>query len=180
MQLSFTPYPVLTTERLLLRQFTPDDEPAIYAIRNNASVNLYLDRPTTHTHDDVRQFIAKINTNIANNQAMMWGIVYKTEPDQLLGSICFWNISETSQSAEIGYELNPTHQGKGIMHEAIQVVLQYGFETMQLRVIHAYTHHLNTASSKLLEKNNFKRNMALEQQHDQKDEVIYTLPNFLS
>jgi len=43
--LRFSPFPVLTTDRLILRQLTSLDAAAIFALRSDERVNRYLDRP---------------------------------------------------------------------------------------------------------------------------------------
>ena len=57
--------------------------------------------------------------------------------------------------AEIGYELHPDFQGKGLMQEAISTVTDYGFNKMNLKVITAFTHINNLRSTNVLLKNNF-------------------------
>ena len=49
----------------------------------------------------------------------------------------------------------PEHQGKGIMREAVQAVLQFGFNTLQLKCIEAVSRTGNLRSIKLLEKFGF-------------------------
>lgn len=64
--------------------------------------------------------------------------------------------------AEIGYELLPDFQGKGIMQEAISKVIDFGILHIGLNSIEAYTHSKNQSSTRLLEKFNFKKNSAGE------------------
>jgi ribosomal-protein-alanine N-acetyltransferase len=45
LQLSFSPFPVLYTERLVLRAATLQDADALSSIRSDARVNQFLDRP---------------------------------------------------------------------------------------------------------------------------------------
>ena len=59
--------------------------------------------------------------------------------------------------AEIGFELLPDFQGKGFMHEAIEKVLAYCFDVIQLQSIEAYAHADNEGSIKVLERNGFVR-----------------------
>jgi ribosomal-protein-alanine N-acetyltransferase len=77
-----------------------------------------------------------------------------------------WNISREENKAEVGYELLPDFQGKGIAQEAMLVVLDYGFNIMLLNKIEAYTHKENSASQKLLEKFGFVRDIQEESKID--------------
>ena len=49
----------------------------------------------------------------------------------------------------------PEYNGKGITSEAIKVVIEYGFEQMQLHSIEAVIDPENNASEKVLQKNGF-------------------------
>ncbi len=105
-----------------------------------------------------------------NNDCTYWGITLKTD-DKLIGTICIWNISPEENKAEIGYVLHPGHQGKGIMHEAITSVINYGFDKMNLFLLEAVLHPANMKSISLLKKTGFEYAGELE------DEVIYKLIN---
>ncbi|MBC8048036.1 MAG: GNAT family N-acetyltransferase [Fimbriimonadaceae bacterium] len=174
--LNFTPFPIVETERLILRQLQADDAGAIYSLRSDERVNEFIDRPKTTTILQAEKFIDKINTAINNNESLYWAIILK-EKNVLIGTICLWNISKENYTAEIGYELNPHYQGKGYMQEALSKVIEFGFSIMQLQTIEAYTHAQNNRSAKLLEKNNFKRNLDAENNQNQEvtNEVIYSL-----
>ena len=133
------------------------DENDIFILRSDESVNKYLDRPKAHSIEDARQFITKIKNAVSNHQSLYWAITLK-ESAAFAGTICVWNISEENKKAEIGYELLPRFQGKGIMQEALQRILKFAFENMKLTSIEANTHKDNHHSSKLLEKLHFKQN----------------------
>jgi ribosomal-protein-alanine N-acetyltransferase len=154
--INFTPFPALATERLVLRQLVPADAEDILRLRADASVSKYIARQPYTTIDEANGFIAKINTSIANNEAGYWAIALKTD-NKLIGTSCIWNIQHENYRAEIGYELLPDFQGKGIMQEALGVLLNYGFNTLKLHSIEAVVYPKNVASIKLLEKYNFVR-----------------------
>lgn len=173
LQLNFTPFPNLTTERLLLRQLNADDENEIFMLRSDERVNKYLSRQKTNSVEEAREFITKINDGIKNNESLYWGITFKENP-VVVGTICLWNISKENDMAEIGYELIPEYHGKGIMQEAMTKVIEFGFENMKLKAIEAYTHPNNDSSIKLLEKNNFKKIRDANNSGEDK-EVVYVL-----
>lgn len=66
-----------------------------------------------------------------------------------------WNFSKDNKKAEVGYDLNPLFQRKGIMSEALKSILGFGFNNLNLDKIDAFTHKKNESSKKLLEKNGF-------------------------
>jgi [ribosomal protein S5]-alanine N-acetyltransferase len=167
---NFTPFPVLKTERLTLRQLRSTDDNEIFALRSNDNVNKYLGRKPSKSIDDARTFIQTINQNIQKNNSIYWAITLNGT-DKLIGTICLFNFSDDNSKAEIGYELLPDFQGKGIMQEAISKVIDFGFQHIGLASIEAYTHSENQSSTRLLEKLNFKSNRAAEENF-----IIFTLP----
>jgi [ribosomal protein S5]-alanine N-acetyltransferase len=160
MSLHFTPFPLLTTSRFILRPLTPDDAPYIFVLRTDDSVNQFLDRPKANCIEDVHEFINKITDGISKDESILWAIEFKDTPG-LTGTVCLWNISWEDARAEIGYELLPQHQGKGIMQEVIPVVLKYGFEVIGLWLIMAELTMENVRSVRLLEKHGFVRDTAV-------------------
>lgn len=157
----FTLFPVLQTGRLTLRQLGSSDDNEIFALRSNDNVNKYLDRKSSKSIDDARNFIETINENSQRSDSIYWAITLNGTK-KLIGTICLFNFSEDHSKAEIGYELLPNFQGKKIMQEAILKVVHFGFQHIGLNSIEAYTHSENRSSTRLLEKLNFKRDSAAD------------------
>ena len=153
---TFTPFPVLKTERLTLRQVSINDDKEIFALRSDKQVNKYLGREPSNTIEDARKFIHKIAEVVKQNEGIYWAITL-TNNNNLAGTICLFNFSGENDQAEIGYELLPAFQGQGIMQEAISKVIAFGLEVIGLKAIEAYTHRENKNSLKLLEKYNFRK-----------------------
>ena len=151
---NFTPFPILTTDRLMLRQLLIDDEQAIFTLRTDAEINKYLDRQLCKTIEDARNFITTINEKIYNNASLYWAITLKNK-NELVGTICLYGFSDEHDTCEIGYELLPNYQGKGIMKEAVEKVIGYAFYTIRVNKIEAFLHRDNLTSVNLLEKLSF-------------------------
>ena len=183
LSLNFKPFPVLSTERLNLRRTTESDAEEVFFIRSDKEMLQYLDRDPATSIEDAIQWIKTINEGIDNNQHIAWAISLKNGPDsdrdKLIGTITFWNIQKGHYRAEIGYALHTAYQGKGLMQEALTVVLDYGFKTMKLHSVEANVNPANEASIKLLERNNFIREAYHKENyyHNGKflDSAIYSL-----
>ena len=159
--INFTPFPNLATNRLLLRKLTPEDDRDIYYLRSDESVNYYLDRDKAQSLNDAKSFIEKINTMVDNNGGVYWAIIYKQE-NRLIGTICMFGFNSEEAKAEIGYELLPAFQGKGLMQEALSEVLNYASSVLHLQSLEACSHKHNESSIALLTKNEFKRDLQAE------------------
>jgi len=147
---NFTPFPVLTTERLTLRQLSTADQQDIFVLRSDSEINKYLYREPSKSITDAINFIDKINDNIKNNQSIYW-VISLTSTKTFVGTICLFDFSgettikneqyeQDKNSCEIGYELMTEFQGQGMMKEALTEVINYAFETLQFQKIVAFTH----------------------------------------
>lgn len=154
MSFVFTPFPVLFTDRLVLREITLDDDNEVFYQRSDKSMNEYVGNPLCNSIEEAREWINKISANTVNGDGIFWGVNLKDDP-KLMGGFCYWNLAPEERKAEIGFGIYPQHQGKGYMDEVLKVGLNYGFETMNLERIEAYTHQQNKKSIHLLEKNGF-------------------------
>lgn len=156
--MNFTPFPLIQTERLILRQLRESDSDEILYLRSNPVINKYIRRESnkqTKNIQDALDFIQRINRGIEINSSISWSITLKNSP-KTIGTICLWNFSNQNRCAEIGYDLALDFQGKGIMNEAMQAVLTFGFDSLNLQKIEAFTHKENSSSQKLLVKNGFR------------------------
>jgi ribosomal-protein-alanine N-acetyltransferase len=140
----------LTTDRLFLRELRLDDAEEIFRLRSNKEVNDLIDRPNAETVDDAIEFIRKIQAIAANHGVIMWVITLIGDA-KLIGTILYWHIEWEKNEAEIGYELLPEYQGKGIMTEALEKVIEFGFKELKFNMITADPNERNERSIRLLE-----------------------------
>jgi ribosomal-protein-alanine N-acetyltransferase len=155
--LNFLPFPELETERLRLRRIVEADCEVILYLRSDEEINKYIERPEnkkTKTKEDVLKHIQKLENGLGEGLFVTWGITILGDP-AIIGTICLWNFSEDYKTAEAGYDMNPDFQGKGFMSEALKGILDYGFNSLNLDKVTAYTHNANEASKKLLTRNGF-------------------------
>jgi [ribosomal protein S5]-alanine N-acetyltransferase len=151
---AFTPFPILATQRLTLRPLEITDEQEIFTLRSDSEINKYLDRQKASTIDDARNFIHKITEHIHKKDSLYWAITF-TDKNILIGTICLFSFSMEKNSCEIGYELLSNFQGQGIMQEAVEKVIDYAFNTIEVKRMEAFFHRENQRSVNLLKKFSF-------------------------
>lgn len=156
LELNFNPFPILTGKRLVLRQITIKDAHALYELRSSEVVMRYIDKPLAKTVHDAVELIEKIMDNLTYNEGITWAICL-AEDMRMIGTIGFYRFKKEHYRAEIGYLLLPEFHGRGIMFEAIQLVVQFGFKQLNIHSIEAIVNPENNASIKILEKNGFVR-----------------------
>lgn len=160
----FDPFPIIETERLILRKIVMEDAVELFKLRSSELVMQYIDRPIHKTIEDTEKLIAIITDLLEKNDGINWGITLKNHPT-LIGNICLFNLQKEHYRGELGYILSPEFYRKGIMHESIEAVIKYGFETMKLHSIEAHVNPDNLPSIKILEKNKFIREAYFKESH---------------
>ncbi|MFG1707414.1 GNAT family N-acetyltransferase [Nonomuraea sp. M3C6] len=145
-------YPI-TTQRLLLRPFTPGDLDAVNAYESRPDVTRYLywdarDRDTSRT------FLDKKITRVAlldEGDAIDLAITLRDTGDLIGNCLLIWTSNHHRQG-EIGYVLHPDHHGHGYAPEAARAMLRLGFADLGLHRITGRLDARNTASARVLEK----------------------------
>ncbi|MEX0965673.1 MAG: GNAT family N-acetyltransferase [Bacteroidia bacterium] len=170
----------IKTERLFLRKLEQSDWEMISYLRTDKIVNKLVKRPGAGSKEKALEFINKTNEGIDRRDLFYWSISEKDKA-KMIGSICLWNFSKDRKTAEVGYDLSPEFHGKGLMNEALQSVVDFGFNKLGLNSIEAYTHRENSSSVKLLERNKF-RWVESRSDEDNGDNIILVLnrPEVLS
>jgi ribosomal-protein-alanine N-acetyltransferase len=163
------------TKRLFFSKSSMDDVALVFALRSSPIVRKYIMQPLITKQEEAIAHITKLEDFLAENKSISWTLNKKASNEKI-GGICLWNFSEDKKTAEVGYDLLPEHFRKGYMSEALQAVIDFGFNTLNLNSIEAFTHIENEASIKLLTSNGFIL------QADRKDpgfpkNSIYTLIN---
>jgi [ribosomal protein S5]-alanine N-acetyltransferase len=164
LQPNFTPFPVLKSSRLLLRQITMPDAAAVFYLRSNETVLQYLDKDADQTLQQTIDFIEMINKDTQENNSITWGIALQGH-SSLIGTIGYWRMQKQHHRAEIGYMLHPHFYRQGIMQEAMQTVLEYGFTQIKLHSVEANINPANEASRRLLLKSGFVKEAYFRQNY---------------
>ena len=176
--MKFKPYPEIKSERLFLRKIQESDCKAILFLRSDKTINKFIERPEnrkTKNISDAKNFIKELDDYIETNKSIAWGLTLKNH-SEIIGTICLWNFSENNKTAEVGYDLDPKYQNKGIMSETLKMIIDYGFNELKLDKIEAFTHIENENSKKLLEKNGFLLNKKRKDRNN-KSNIIYEIEN---
>lgn len=154
MKTLFTPFPNLTTERLVLRSLSLEDAPEMLIQRSDDRIRRFTETKKAENLADAAAFIEQIETAVAGGESVLWAICPKGE-EKLIGTICLWNLNPENQVAELGYTLHPDHWGKGFASEAAAAVIDFGFVKMGAIYIEAGCMTGNDASINLLKKQGF-------------------------
>ncbi len=147
------PFPVLVTERLLLRRVSTEDAEAVLAGYSDPRVYQFMS-VSYHNLQEIKVQLDWYERLLSAQSGIWWGICMK-EGGQMIGNGGFHDWHHQHRKAELGYWLLPEFQGRGLASEAITAMINYGFAGMSLHRIEAEVETENTASSVLLRKLGF-------------------------
>lgn len=154
----------LITDRLVIREWAETDSKDLYEY---AKTDLVGPNAGWKPHKDEEESKAIIQMFIQNSDS--YAIVLKSE-NKVIGGIGLHNrkpddsFSDLNQR-EIGYVLNPKYWGRGIVPEAVNCLIEHGFNDLNLDLIWCGHYDFNNKSKRVVEKCNFKYRF-------QKDETL--------
>ena len=158
----FSAFPEIETDRLLLREILPTDSGAIFRVFSDPSVTRYYDLNTMMREDEALGLIDFFDESFELQRAIRWGITHKSD-DIVIGTCGYVWLRE--YRGEIGYELASPYWRQGIMSEALEAILELGFDGFRLNRIEALVMTENIASRGLLDSLGFQEEGVLRQ-HD--------------
>jgi RimJ/RimL family protein N-acetyltransferase len=143
---------VLSTERLILRDFIKSDWEAVLAYQQDP---LYLryNEWTSRTPDEVQAFVQMFLDHRKQEPRIKFQFAVTLKQNgRLIGNCGVRRDSAETHEADIGYELDPRFWGKGYATEAARAVLHFGFTQLNVHRVTAWCVAENTASAHVLEK----------------------------
>lgn len=154
LELDLSVFPVLETERLVLRQPLLSDAAALHALRSDPRTMEHIGRPRSMSLADAQERIQLTEQDRANNAGLSWFLTLKGD-DAVIGTIGYYRLKLEHHRGEVGYLLTPDLWGKGLMGEALDAAVACGFERFRFHSIEAITDPRNTRSRRLLERHGF-------------------------
>ena len=109
-------WPVLETERLILRRFQLEDAQDVSEYTSDADVTRFLVIETHKSIDETRAFLETVLSRPVDSNVMGFGIVLKVS-GKLVGHCAIFSVDargERSGRAEVGYAISPAYRGRGI------------------------------------------------------------------
>lgn len=152
----FQEFPIIQTERLILRQMTLKDTNSVFAIRSDYEVTKYNIGKAYTEKSQAEDLIKGIQEEYEEQKAVRWGITLKPE-NTVIGMIGFNYWHQVDDRGSIGFDLAQTYWRKGIMREAVTALINFGFTEMKLHRIEADASIYNTASIGLLKSLGFQQ-----------------------
>jgi RimJ/RimL family protein N-acetyltransferase len=143
--------PILETERLRLRELTPDDFEAMFAIFGDAETMRYYPQP--YSREMLEAALQRQFKSYAENGYGLWAMILKSE-NKFIGD-CGLLTQEVDgvQELEVGYHVHRNYWELGFAPEAAQACFEYGFNTLGRTRMISLIRPENLPSRRVAEKN---------------------------
>lgn len=168
----------LETERLSLRKLTPEVYKTLFTSFSDGEIMDFLGlKSVGELNNEKEKFHKGLSTY---NRSFVWFLLFHKEAKEIIGSCGFHTWYTDHNRAEIGYSLkNDLYKNQGLMKEAIDPAINYGFEVMKLYRIEAFVAPDNTPSLKLMEYFGFTKEGHLREHYLKnnvmEDSVVFSL-----
>ena len=136
----FETFPELESERLFFRAYKKDDAQTLLNLRSHKAVSKYMDTTVPKQIEDTEKRIEGYHKSFDKNEGITWVIIEKSS-NKPIGDFGIWRIDKQNSRGDIGYILHPDYWGKGYMTEALNTLIRFGFNNLN---IHSYAANVNT------------------------------------
>lgn len=171
---------VLKGKHIHLRALEPEDLDFLFTTENDTAFWEVSSTDAPYSRYILEQYIANSHLDIyAAKQLRL--IIASNTSDEAIGMIDLFDFSPKHKRAGIGILITEEHQNKGFASEALALLIQYSFNTLDLHQLFANITSDNTNSLALFKKYNFvsvgvKKDWILSNQN-YKDEILLQLIN---
>jgi len=148
-------FPILVTQRLVLRETRLSDAADVFGIASDPEVQRWDGGPVEDM-DTVRAWIREAQADADAGRGYRWAITEEPH-DSAIGDVTLTNWSKAHYRAEIGYALARDYWRRHIDSEAVWAVVRFAFEELGLHRVEAFPTGDNIASVRLLESLGFVR-----------------------
>lgn len=151
----FSHFPILETERLYLREMTPDDVTALLRHFGNPQVVEFIGMQPIKTHEQANEWLRWMGGTFAAQDGLRWGVVLR-QSHTFIGSVGLHNWNREAHHATLGYDVAPPYGEQGYAEEMTRQVIEFGWTHMNLNRIEADIVQGNSASMKMLQTLGFR------------------------
>lgn len=153
----FKKFPVLHTQRLVMRDLRPEDAAAVFAMRKSKAVNRFIARNPAENPETIDQLVDTCIGAFQNQKGIAWAAELKDKPGKIIGTCGFNTIDPQNLRAEIGGEMATDYWGRKLAFEATEAIVNFGFDVFGLHSIEAKVMPQNRGAIALLEQLGFEQ-----------------------
>jgi diamine N-acetyltransferase len=147
---------MLKGKNLILRALEPSDVDLLYNWENNEKLWHLGNTVTPFSRFTLEQYILNSHQDIYTTKQLRLMIDKKESgQNETIGSIDLFDFDPSNKRAGIGILITDNERNKGYASEALELMINYCFNTLQLHQIYCNISADNPASLRLFKKHNF-------------------------
>ena len=154
-----------------MRPLEIDDTPDLFVILSDEESVRYWSHEAVKDHDEVRKILTTDIESDAQGNSICWAATLKDKPEKdkpgkdrpgkdrpgLIGKFILFQFDQPNHRAEIGFILNRDYWRSGLSFQALQAIINFAFDELDLHRIEADVDPANPGSLAILDKLGFKR-----------------------
>lgn len=155
---------MITGDRVSLKHLGSAQRRALFQHFSCEQITHFMDMEPVKELHEVDELITYFDDLWAQRKGIFWGI-FLNENDEFIGTAGLYNWNTEKAQAEISYDLMPAYWGRGLMHEALDLMIEFTFASLGISRLEAYIDPENARSCKVVEKLGFQY-AGLQHEHD--------------
>jgi len=165
-----SPFPILSTNRLLLRKFTDNDLHNIFYGLSHPDVIQYYG--VSYDSLEASRNQLTFFHDLEKNGTGIWWAICDKDNKLFYGACGLNNLEKEHKKAELGFWILPEYWRKGIITEAVPLVCEYGFNVLSLHRIEAIIETENQNSLAVMHKLQFTHEGTMRECEIKNDKFI--------
>jgi RimJ/RimL family protein N-acetyltransferase len=142
---------ILETERLILREFKPEDTDALFQVLGDPVAMQYY--PAPFPRSEVEEWILRNRARYNDVGFGLWAMLLKGSGELIGDCGCYAREIHGNVECELGWHVRRDLWGRGYATEAARHCVEFAFVKLGVERIIALVRPENTASCRVAEKN---------------------------
>ncbi|KEK24030.1 GNAT family N-acetyltransferase [Bacillus gaemokensis] len=139
----------LETKRLLLKKLDLYDLDNLFEVYSDPQTTTHVPREVHKTKDETRILLEKMIETNKEGKSFIWSLLSKGD-QKVIGTCGIWKLPHNS--ASLGAVIGSMYWGKGVVVEALEELINFGFQELDLNRIEGRCDVRNTASERVMQK----------------------------
>jgi len=152
----FDRFPVLETDRFVLRRLTVADAPALFHMLRDDEIARFSGRPPLRRMSEAVELIRSVGLDFATRRSVRWAVSEHPQ-GPVLATVGLHHWDRYHRHIGIGFDVTRDRWGEGIASEAVGVAVDFALSELEVNRVEAEVMAENEACLKVLERQGFER-----------------------
>ena len=148
--------PTIDAPRVRLRWLEERDVDALFSLFAHPQVMRYWSSPPLADLAAAKGLLEEIHDNFRRREMLQWGVARKSD-DLVIGTCTLVRPDDSNRRSEVGFALGAEHWGQGYMGEALEALLDFAFNELNLHRVEADIDPRNNGSIRTVERLGFQK-----------------------